>query len=85
MLQSIPKKDWTVDSGVGSGDENDCLNGLGLKPVNSKPDMVIKGGPAIRRFHILNDKRHILTQDTENNVAIYDVLKVRIVSSHVKV
>lgn len=25
---------------------------------------------------MLNDKRHILTKDTDNNVAIYDVLKV---------
>lgn len=25
---------------------------------------------------MLNDKRHILTRDTDNNVAIYDVLKV---------
>lgn len=25
----------------------------------------------------MNDKRHILTKDTDNNVAIYDVLKVQ--------
>lgn len=36
----------------------------------------IKGGAAIKKFTVLNDKRHILTRDTENNVAIYDVLKV---------
>uniref|UniRef100_A0A1B6MI01 WD repeat-containing protein 48 homolog n=1 Tax=Graphocephala atropunctata TaxID=36148 RepID=A0A1B6MI01_9HEMI len=70
---AVPKRDWIGDAGMGSGDESECMNGL--KPVNTKPEMTIKGGPAIRRFHILNDKRHILTQDTENNVAIYDVLK----------
>lgn len=74
-MQPIPKKDWIGETGVGSGDDVDCMNTL--KPVNSKPEMAIKGGPAIRRFHILNDKRHILTQDTENTVAVYDVLKVR--------
>ncbi|PSN54916.1 WD repeat-containing protein 48, partial [Blattella germanica] len=37
--------------------------------------LVIKGGPAVRHYHILNDKRHILTKDTENNVMVYDVLK----------
>lgn len=34
------------------------------------------GGAAIKRYSVLNDKRHILTKDTDNNVAIYDVLKV---------
>lgn len=36
----------------------------------------IKGGAAIKKYVVLNDKRHILTKDTDNNVAIYDVLKV---------
>lgn len=36
----------------------------------------IKGGAAIKKYAVLNDKRHILTRDTDNNVAIYDVLKV---------
>lgn len=36
----------------------------------------IKGGAAIKKYAALNDKRHILTKDTDNNVAIYDVLKV---------
>lgn len=34
------------------------------------------GGAAIKKYAVLNDKRHILTKDTDNNVAIYDVLKV---------
>lgn len=36
----------------------------------------IKGGAAIKKYTVLNDKRHILTKDTDKNVAIYDVLKV---------
>lgn len=35
------------------------------------------GGASIIQCHILNDKRHILTKDTNNNVAYWDVLKVR--------
>lgn len=35
-----------------------------------------KGGAAIKKYSVLNDKRHIITKDTENNVARYDVLKV---------
>lgn len=37
----------------------------------------IAGGAAIKKYAVLNDKRHILTKDTDNNVAIYDVLKVQ--------
>lgn len=47
-----------------------------VEPVYTQPEQTIKGGPAIRKFHILNDKRHILTQDTDSHVAVYDVLKV---------
>lgn len=36
----------------------------------------VSGGAAIKKYAVLNDKRHILTKDTDNNVAIYDVLKV---------
>ncbi|XP_058054018.1 WD repeat-containing protein 48 homolog isoform X1 [Anopheles bellator] len=37
----------------------------------------IKGGAAIKKYHVLNDKRFMLTRDTEQTVAIYDVLKVK--------
>ncbi|XP_072946599.1 WD repeat-containing protein 48 homolog isoform X2 [Epargyreus clarus] len=35
----------------------------------------IPGGRAIKHYTVLNDKRHILTKDTANNVVLYDVLK----------
>lgn len=38
--------------------------------------LVSVGGASIIQCHILNDKRHILTKDTNNNVAFWDVLKV---------
>ena len=47
------------------------------KPEVKKPEFVISGGPSIKQCEILNDKRHILTKDTENNVSLYDVLKAR--------
>ena len=40
------------------------------------PKAVIEGAPSIRKYRVLNDKRHILTQDSENNVSLYDVLQV---------
>ena len=44
-------------------------------PLVSEPDQVIRGGPSIRSYNIQNDKRHIVTRDTEGGVAVYDVLK----------
>ena len=45
------------------------------QPLVSEPDQVIRGGPSIRSYNIQNDKRHIVTRDTEGGVAVYDVLK----------
>uniref|UniRef100_A0A915K2Q2 WD repeat-containing protein 48 homolog n=1 Tax=Romanomermis culicivorax TaxID=13658 RepID=A0A915K2Q2_ROMCU len=45
------------------------------RPIIESPDFVIKGAPSIRQYHLLNDKRYIVTKDTENNVAVWDVLK----------
>ncbi|KAJ2944801.1 hypothetical protein O0L34_g1692 [Tuta absoluta] len=41
----------------------------------TQPIHHIPGGPAIKHYTVLNDKRHIITKDTENKVALYDVLK----------
>lgn len=42
----------------------------------TQPDWTIKGGSAIKNYTILNDKRHVLTRDTEENVVLWDILKV---------
>lgn len=34
------------------------------------------GGASIRQYHILNDKRHVLTKDSEQCVTLYDILTV---------
>lgn len=47
------------------------------KPLLLEPDFFISGGPSIKQYHVLNDKRHILTKDTENKVSLYDVLKAK--------
>ena len=33
--------------------------------------------PDLQQYRILNDKRHILTKDTDNRVSLYDVLKAQ--------
>lgn len=47
-----------------------------LRPVMGQPDWSIRGGPSIKQYTILNDKRHLLTRDTEENVVLWDILKV---------
>ncbi len=47
------------------------------KPIVPNPEFVIHGGSSIKQFHILNNKRHIITKDTDSNVALYDVLKAK--------
>lgn len=42
------------------------------------------GAPSIRQQVVLNDKRHVVTRDTDNNVEIYDILKGRKVSNYGK-
>ncbi|XP_003380961.1 WD domain, G-beta repeat-containing domain protein [Trichinella spiralis] len=46
-------------------------------PLVRKPEYVIKGAPSIRQYSILNDKRFILTRDSEDNIALWDVLRAR--------
>jgi hypothetical protein len=44
--------------------------------LSKQPDMIIQGGPALKHYHILSDRRHIITKDSNNTVTIYDVLQV---------
>lgn len=45
--------------------------------LSQKPISLIPGGAAIREAAVLNDKRHILTKDAKDNVALYDVLQAK--------
>lgn len=47
-----------------------------LVPFNTIEEKCIKGGAAIEKYAVLNDKRFMVTRDTDQNVSIYDVLKV---------
>jgi WD repeat-containing protein 48 len=47
-----------------------------MEPLIRSHDIAIRGGPSIRTYTVLNDKRRIVTKDTDGNVAVYDVLKV---------
>ncbi|XP_022912484.2 WD repeat-containing protein 48 homolog [Onthophagus taurus] len=49
----------------------------GEAQMPQNPISTIVGGTAIKQADVLNDKRHIITKDSENNVAIYDVLRAK--------
>ncbi|KAL1744090.1 hypothetical protein HDZ31DRAFT_39477 [Schizophyllum fasciatum] len=44
-------------------------------PLNAEPDAVIEGTKGLVRSVILNDRTHALTVDTEEEVAVWDILR----------
>lgn len=73
----------TADSSIKNWSLNDINLHNGIIPedssriTNISPDVVIKGNPAVINYHVLNDKRHILTRESDNSIALYDVLTAR--------
>lgn len=45
------------------------------KPLHLQPDAVIAGRPGLVRSLILNDRQHVLTVDTEGEVAVWNIVK----------
>jgi WD repeat-containing protein 48 len=72
-LWKIPK--ITAQPNLTSSSSNETLPQI-EKPFNSVEERCIKGGAAIEKYCVLNDKRFMVARDTEQNVAIYDVLKI---------
>ncbi|CAL8072781.1 unnamed protein product [Calicophoron daubneyi] len=60
-----------ADNSTGSGSQSNSL----------KADFVIEGGPSVIQYHVCPEKRFVLTKDSDNNVALYDVLKARLVEN----
>ena len=64
----------TTNGAVDNGDKTPVQDER--KPLEDQPTIYINGGAAIISATVLNDKRHIITKDVDDNVAVYDVLKV---------
>jgi len=43
-------------------------------PLFTEPEVTITGKPPIVKFTIMNDRRHVLTQDSEKNVDEWDII-----------
>lgn len=72
----------TSDSTIRHWSLPTSLNSSGAAELTNQPeppvkehDISIQGGPSIKHYNVLNDKRRIVTKDTEENVAVFDVLK----------
>ncbi|XP_064480757.1 WD repeat-containing protein 48-like isoform X2 [Ornithodoros turicata] len=63
-------KNWPVSNRTLQTDDYD----VDRVPLCQKPQAVVKGNPSIRHYCVLNDKHHIITKDTANSVALWDVL-----------
>ncbi|EDV27114.1 uncharacterized protein TRIADDRAFT_22317 [Trichoplax adhaerens] len=89
IIQDEPKSLWvaTTSSDVHRWPINDkdatgsriTENGTSAssRPLETTSDCTIKGCSGIFKYHVMNDRRHILTKDTDDSVALYDVLKAR--------
>ncbi|KDE04039.1 hypothetical protein MVLG_05540 [Microbotryum lychnidis-dioicae p1A1 Lamole] len=53
-------------------DREDCSEAT---PLRSSPDGVIEGGQGLKRCELLNDRRHGLTIDTKDEVALWDIIR----------
>ncbi|CAF0757335.1 unnamed protein product [Brachionus calyciflorus] len=47
------------------------------QPINTNPSITIPGTYSIKQYHILNDKRYIVTKDSDDNICVWDVLQAR--------
>ena len=57
----------------GEDDPSDVIRTF--ESASPLPDMTIKGGSYVKQYQVTNDKRYLVTKDSNLNVALYDVLK----------
>jgi WD repeat-containing protein 48 len=76
-MWKLPKMNVDKSSNSQQNSSNLSLNEQQpVVPFNTVEEKGIKGGAAIEKYVVLNDKRFMVTRDTDQNVSIYDVLKV---------
>eukprot|EP00736_Rhodelphis_marinus_P001043 Rmarinus@m.2974 len=81
------KQALQVDSGVTIatprvvGESYESEN-ISLSSCVKTPSYIIRGLPAIRRYEILNNRRHVLTEDSSGMVELWDITKGNVVKSY---
>uniref|UniRef100_A0A7N0ZS41 WD repeat-containing protein 48 n=1 Tax=Kalanchoe fedtschenkoi TaxID=63787 RepID=A0A7N0ZS41_KALFE len=61
------------------------LEGSTPAPIYKRPSLVIRGTPAIVAHEILNNRRHILTKDTNDSVKLWDITRGVVIEDYGKV
>ncbi|OUM65273.1 hypothetical protein PIROE2DRAFT_69119 [Piromyces sp. E2] len=78
QIQSVASVDTRSISLNNNYFDNDFSNRLACEdyvvPIFSRPETTIQGKPPIIKFTIMNDRRHVLTQDSEKNVDEWDII-----------
>ncbi|KAI8906949.1 WD40-repeat-containing domain protein [Gorgonomyces haynaldii] len=52
-----------------------------VKPVYDKPLFVIQGLPSLTKYTLLNDKRRVVTLDTENRVQLWNIVECKLIKT----
>ncbi|KAF6173753.1 hypothetical protein GIB67_042921, partial [Kingdonia uniflora] len=62
-----------------------CLEGSNPVPVYKEPSFTIPGTPGVVQHEILNNRRHVLTKDTEESVKLWEITRGVVVEDYGKV
>ncbi|KAK5985520.1 WD repeat-containing protein 48 [Trichostrongylus colubriformis] len=74
-------KRWPLPSdtqlSIGDGQMDDDFAHLTINSLHRSPDIVTAGATSIKQAGVLNDKRHVITKDSDDCIGLYDVLAGR--------
>nr|CDJ97998.1 WD40 repeat domain containing protein [Haemonchus contortus] len=74
-------KRWPLPSNtqlsIGDGQLEDDFAHLSMNALHRSPDIVTAGATSIKQAGVLNDKRHVITKDSDDCIGLYDVLAGR--------
>jgi hypothetical protein len=81
-IESIRSKVTSITSAIDVKTKSEPILGSELvsgvqnevTPLWERPEYSIPGLPGIKKSLLLNNKRHVITQDTEENVSIWDII-----------
>lgn len=74
-------KRWPLPSNtqlsIGDGQAVDEFAHLNINALHRFPDVITPGATSIKHAGVLNDKRHVITKDSDDCIGLYDVLAGR--------
>ncbi|KAJ3261659.1 hypothetical protein HDU77_000773 [Chytriomyces hyalinus] len=71
-MGSVSELDVNMDE---DDDDGDSSSEASIEPVWEKPEHVIRGAPGIITCRLLNNRMHVVTEDTGGQIALWDIVK----------